>query len=262
MSIWSHMTVTAIDNVYLVPSIRGKDCIISNRKSYGLSFSYGGQISYHLNGKRFVSNKDNAILLPKGQTYFLKREETGNFPVINFLCTEELDVSDFIVTPLRNPESYRKDWERMQALWLSQKNPAKVMSILYGMLARLGEEEQANDTFNLLSPAMEYLGKHFDDPLLSNEILAKQSGVSEVYFRKRFKDTYGVSPHQYLLDIRIRHAKALLSEQATTVTVVSEACGFSSVYHFCRAFKQITGQTPTEFAKTEELDEYDYKKLP
>ena len=251
MSIWSSMTVVAIDNVYLVPSIRGKDCVISNRKSYGLSFSYGGRISYHLNGKSYVSNETNAILLPRGQTYFLKREETGDFPVINFLCTEDFDVSDFVVTPLRNPESYRKDWERMQALWLSQKNPAKVMSILYGILARLAEEQQENDTFNLLSPAMEYLGKHFDDPLLSNEALARQCGISEVYFRKLFKDTYGVPPHQYVLELRIRHARALLSEQAATVTAIAETCGFSSVYHFCRAFKQITGQTPTEFADRE-----------
>ena len=251
MNIWSNMTVVAIDNVCLVPSIRGKDCVISNRKSYGLSFSYGGQISYHLDGKRYVSNETNAILLPRGQTYFLKREETGNFPVINFLCTEDFDISDFVVTPLRNPESYRKDWERMQALWLSQKNPAKVMSILYGIIARLAEEQQENDTFNLLSPAMEYLGKHFDDPLLSNEALARQCGISEVYFRKLFKDTYGVSPHQYVLELRIRHARALLSEQAATVTAIAETCGFSSVYHFCRTFKQITGQTPTEFADRE-----------
>ena len=114
MNIWSNITLTAVDSVYLVPSIQGKDCTIFNRKSYGLSFSYGGQISYHLNGRRYVSNKTNAILLPRGQTYFLKREETGDFPLINFLCAEDFDVSDFVVTPLRNPESYRKDWERMQ----------------------------------------------------------------------------------------------------------------------------------------------------
>ena len=251
MSIWNRITVLSIDNVYLVPSIRGKDCVISNRKTYGLSFSYGGQISYLLNGKRYLSHSGNAILLPQGQTYFLKREETGDFPVINFLCTDDFDVHDFIVTPLRNPESYRKDWERIQSLWLSQKNPAKMMSIFYGILARLAEEEQTGDFLGVLSPAMEYLGKYFDDPLLSNATLAQQCGISEVYFRKIFKETYGVSPHQYVLELRIRHAKALLSEQAATVTAIAEACGFSSVYHFCRAFKQITGMTPMEFAKSE-----------
>ena len=251
MSIWNRITVLSIDNVYLVPSIRGKNCVIPNRKSYGLSFSYGGQISYHLNGRRYVSNEENAILLPQGQTYFLKREETGDFPVINFLCTENFNVNDFVVVPLQNPESYRKDWERMRSLWLSQKNPAKLMSIFYGMLARLAQEEHQKASSTLLLPAMDYLGKHFGDPLLTNEVLAEKSGVSEVYFRKLFKEAYGLSPHQYLLDLRIRHAKALLSEQVASVTAISNACGFSSVYHFCRAFKQITGQTPTEFAQNE-----------
>lgn len=246
MNVWSSITVQKIQNVFVVPSIRGYDTTIKEREFYGLSFAYGGRISYHWNGKRYLSDASHAILLPQGETYFLCREESGDFPVINFTCDKDFNASGFLLTPLCHPQSYLRDFERMRSLWLSQKNPAKVMSIFYDILSRLAEEN-VSDAPDLLAPAMEYLGKHFDDPLLSNAILAEQAKISEVYFRKLFKEAYGVSPHHYLLETRMRHAKLLLSEHAATVTSIAEACGFSSVYHFCRAFKHYTGQTPKEF---------------
>ena len=46
-----------------------------------------------------------------------------------------------------------------------------------------------------------------------------------------------------------RRAKQLLETGNLSVTQVAEKCGFSGVYHFCRSFKNITGLTPTQFAK-------------
>ena len=246
MNIWKHITVKSIDNVFLVPSIEGHDTTIYNRTSYGLSFSYGGKIEYRYHGKSYVSDPTCAILLPQEQTYFLHRAQSGDFPVINFTCTDDFTFSDFFITPLRNPNLYLRDFERLNELSLSEKNPQKRMSIFYDILARLSEETEGEGN-SLLSPAVDYLAKHFNDPTLSNEILAKQAKISEVYFRKLFKECYGITPHQYLLETRMRHAKLLLSEHAASVTAISEACGFSSVYHFCRAFKQFTGHTPKEF---------------
>ena len=244
---WNSITVLSIDNIYTVPSERGKNCHIE-RKQYALSFSYGGKISYYFQGKRHISDRDHAILLPP-QSYDLRREETGEFPVINFTCTEDFDPRDFALVALRNPESYLRDYERMRVLWLSGTRQSRVMGIFYDILGRLSEEERLGET-PVLAPAMEYLGSHLSDPSLSNRELAERAHISEVYFRKLFKQAYGISPKQYVLDARIRHAKALLTENATTVTAVAEACGFSGVYHFCRAFKKATGQTPKEWGNS------------
>ena len=243
---WNTATVLSVDNVYTVPSEKGKDCHIE-RKTYGLSFSYGGQISYYFQGHRHISDRNHAILLPR-QSYFLRREESGDFPVINFTCTEDFSPADFACVPLRNPDGYLKDFERLKVLFLSGKHSAEMMSIFYSILGRLSEEE-VSEGHPLLGAAMDYLGSHFSDPALTNRELAEQANISEVYFRKLFKKSYGISPKQYVLELRIRHAKTLLSENASSVTAIAEACGFSSVYHFCRAFKETTGQTPREWSK-------------
>ncbi len=248
MTDWKNLTVLSVDNVWVIPSAQGKNCIITDRPSYGLSFSYGGKITYVLNGKRTVSDSVSAVFLPKGRTYRLLREESGEFPVINFTVSEDF-CEEFIKIPLTHPEQYLSDFEALQAAWLNRENPAKAMSIFYGILSRLSEEGGSTAPHHTLSPAMDYLGKHLSDPSLSNKQLAEQAKISEVYFRKLFREAYGISPRQYILQARISHAKQLLREQSATVTAIAEACGFSCVYHFCRAFKQMTGMTPTEYEK-------------
>ena len=249
MNLWNSITVRSIEDVYFVPSVQGYHYTIHDRKCYGLSFAYEGQITYLWKGQSFVSDREHAILLPMGESYDLRRDASGTFPVINFLCDTSVPLPPFTRVPLRNPKSYLKTCERMRELDGTQRSPAKLMSLFYDILAGLAEEDETV-TSSLLTPVLQYVSAHLDDPTLSNERLAKEANVSEVYLRRRFREDYGITPHQYVLELRIRHAKRLLSERSATVTAVSEACGFSSVYHFCRAFKQFTGMTPKEFAET------------
>jgi len=121
----------------------------------------------------------------------------------------------------------------------------KVMHIFYGILARLASEGTENA--GILTPAVSYLDNHFCDPLLSNQILADVAGISESYLRRLFLDTYKTSPKQYILEMRAQKAKQLLSETRDSVSDIAPACGFASIHHFCRTFKEITGLTPTAY---------------
>lgn len=73
-------------------------------------------------------------------------------------------------------------------------------------------------------------------------------GYSYHYICKLFKETYGTSPHAYLLSKRMDHAARLLSE-GKSVSSVSAALGYSSPYNFSRAFKKHTGKAPSELGK-------------
>ncbi len=250
MKILSQITVTSIRNIMTVASHAGRYLQVQNRHSYGLSFCQSGQIDYVQNGKLVSSTPNRAVLLPMSGNYELFGVETGLFPLINFSCTEPfLDAVTAI--ELTNPESYRKDFERMSERWIYPESHARIMSILYDILQRLSREEK--ETSPLLAPAMHYLNEHLFDPDLTNSILATQSNISEVYFRRLFLAAYGMTPKQYILELRIRQARHLLEGNRQTVASVAESCGFSCVYHFSRAFKGVTGQTPTEYAKSTEL---------
>ena len=58
-----------------------------------------------------------------------------------------------------------------------------------------------------------------------------------------------MTPRQYILDLRLRLARQLLSETRESIGAIAEQCGFSSVYHFSRAFHQSTGRTPSEYRR-------------
>lgn len=131
---------------------------------------------------------------------------------------------------------------------------AKTMSIFYDIVDGINASTKHNN--KILEKSISYLLENFDDASLSNEILAKCSGISEIYFRKLFKESFGVTPKQYIIDLRIKKACKLLGESRFNISEIAEQCGFSSVYHFCRAFKKVTSTTPTQYATVNRSKKY------
>ena len=236
--------VTDICEAITVFSEKGRVFSMKNRESYGISFCLDGQITYIHNGAKFISDKKHAVILPKAQSYTLYGNKRGYFPLINFQCEDDL-CDTFILIPIEDTKSFMNDYERIKALSLFEGNNAKIMSIFYGMLDRLSSLGRAE---GLLKPALRYIEQNFSDPSLTNQLLAKECKISEVYLRKLFDKELKISPKQFIIDIRIQKAKQLLSEGSLKVRTVSEMCGFSNPYHFCRIFKAKCGLTPTEYA--------------
>ena len=94
---------------------------MNNRKHYGLSFCAEGQITYTLNNKSYISDPHHAVILPKGQNYTICGDKTGVFPVINFEC-ENFSLDTIKIIPLKNSDSYLKDYERIKDLILFKNN--------------------------------------------------------------------------------------------------------------------------------------------
>ena len=245
MNIINKITVTDIKELLTVLSPKGRNEAIKNRKSYGLSFCAEGKITYEIDGKQAVSDENHAVILPKGQSYSLRGDKTGKFPVINFDCKEFL-CDEVISLSIQSADTYIKDFEKMKALSLFEENRAKMMSVFYNMLHRLSTESSVH---NVILPAIKYIERNYQNPKLSNAELAEKCNISEVYFRKIFTQAYKTTPKQFILEIRINKAKQLLSDGFLNICAVAEECGFSNQYHFCRLFKEKTGLTPTEYMK-------------
>ncbi|MBW3696962.1 AraC family transcriptional regulator [Vibrio sp. T187] len=81
---------------------------------------------------------------------------------------------------------------------------------------------------------------------LSLAELAQEAGVSQYHLIRSFKQYYGLSPHAYLLDERIKRAKTML-KTGKTIVDTSSLLGFSDQAHFQRNFKKRTAITPRAY---------------
>ncbi len=246
MNALDKIVITDILDILTVYSQKGRSDRMDDRQCYGLSFCSSGQITYTHNGKKYISDANHAVILPKGQSYTIYGNESGIFPVINFECTN-FSCDTIMVLPVENIDFIMRDFQKMKNLFLFERNRTNVMSLFYNIIHNLSSPAISGNS--ILLPAIKYLEENYSSPLLTNTILAKQCNISELYFRKLFINMYGTTPRQYIIDIRINKAQQLLSDGILKINTISEKCGFSNPYHFSRLFKEKTGLTPTEYMK-------------
>lgn len=251
MKPFDKILITEISDPVFVFSEKGRVFEMKNRKHFGISFCESGQITYVMNGKKFVSDRQHAVLLPMGGNYQLIGDAKGVFPVINFQCSN-FETDEISVFPLLNPDLCLKLCRKMQNIAMNEKNRFLMFSVFYELLSQVFVKEEPK---NPLMPVKSFIEKNLSDPNLTNSVLAEKIGFSEVYLRKLFDKYYRTSPRQYVLELRLRKAKQMLSDTSFPVTEIAESCGFSSVYHFCRIFKEKVGVTPSRFADLSRIHE-------
>lgn len=99
-----------------------------------------------------------------------------------------------------------------------------------------------------LRRARDHADRHYAEPL-DLASLAAVAGLSKFHFHRVFRATYGVSPAAYLSQRRVERAQDLLRATNLTVTEVCFAVGFSSLGSFSSRFREIVGETPSQFQR-------------
>src|SRR5258708_5461367 len=79
--------------------------------------------------------------------------------------------------------------------------------------------------------------------------LARIAFVSEAHFIRTFRATFGETPHRYLQRRRVERSMFLLRETERSVTDICLDVGFSSLGTLSRTFRDIVGESPTDYRK-------------
>ncbi len=94
-----------------------------------------------------------------------------------------------------------------------------------------------------------YLDLHAMNNLTLNDI-AKHFSMSKEHIIRVFKKTYGITPHQYILQTKIRMAMIMLYTTEDSIASISEKLCFSDPHHFSEAFKALVGVRPSFYRKS------------
>ena len=121
-------------------------------------------------------------------------------------------------------------------------------AILYQILALVHAECALSPTApDKIARSVAYLMDNYTQTQLTIAQIAAQSFVSEVYFRKIFRQYYGISPKKYLINLRFEHAKRLMEEGYYSLQEVARLSGFSDYKYFSTEFKKYSGISPSGY---------------
>ena len=124
------------------------------------------------------------------------------------------------------------------------RHPFYYLSLAYDLLWRIDEQYSGIPRkFKRLRPALREISEHF----LKNEQVsyyAELCEMSEVNFRRSFREYTGSSPVDYRNGLRLENARTLLQSGEYNVTEAAELSGFSNLSFFIRLYKKKFGYTP------------------
>ncbi len=105
------------------------------------------------------------------------------------------------------------------------------------------------ETGSPVAIAAAFMEERFSESI-SLEAIASAAHLNPNYLCEVFKATFGTSVGAYLSQLRLEHARFLLTTTQIPVTEVADQAGFVDAGYFARVFKTSTGQTPREFRAT------------
>jgi AraC family transcriptional regulator len=140
-------------------------------------------------------------------------------------------------------------WELQSSELLNAEAADSVARLLLIHLAR--RFRRAPSTASALTPKAierlrDYIVARLGERILVAD-LAQQVGLSPNHFAASFTKHTGRPPHRFVLDIRIEHAAALLSQSTLTIAQIAHDCGLSSQQHLSNAFRRHLATTPSRY---------------
>lgn len=141
------------------------------------------------------------------------------------------------------------DWEdRISRVFSTASNWEQLEKSLYYLFLDLQPDSSdtlsSNDIMQMID---QYIRTHYTERI-TNQTLSKQYGFVPSYISRLFKEYKGISPCEYVTQIRISKAKQMITDSFDiNVSDVATAVGFSDPSYFSRLFKQQIGMLPTEY---------------
>ena len=224
-----------------------------NRDRWAIVLKYEGETVYTVNGRQYVSNINNAVILPKGCSYQWQCTKKGHFAVVEF--ESECTCSDIIYFRSVDGAGFLRLFKEIEYKHTAKKYmyKAECLRDAYSIILKLcdtsAKKYLPSEKAEKIAIATEYIAKHYTDNI-TNDMLAQLTGFSTVYFRKLFTAVYGTSPIQYIQKLRIKKAREMLESDYGTITDIALSLGYLNIYDFSRSFKKHTGICPTDYVKS------------
>lgn len=225
-------------------------------KNFEIAYVMAGTVSVTLREKTFTANSGEWIFVLSNQIHSYSGSPDSKTLVTVF---SEDFVPKFRETVrgkiAENPIfSLNKDFGKYAiSRLISDISVIEKKGIFYSVCAAFLESaqlvEKSRKSESDMLDILDYIEEHFKEPL-TLEQLADRFGYERHYLSRLFNSTYKINFRRLINGYRVDAAKDFLSDRKMNITEISDACGFPSIRSMNYIFKEMTGQTPSEYAKS------------
>lgn len=246
---------------YIVKDIQRFVCTTTNNckslpltilEYYDLTFVVKGRLTYIIDGKTIVLNKNDAMLLRPGTSRKRITDDSFvSYVSFNFFVFDDLNVSfDFAFLPNIITHEISDILLAYPGITLTQQpyEKEKLINLLnYILLTILQSRDYA--TYNpYVVEAIDYIEKNIYTSISLQEV-SRHLSISKEYLAKLFKDGTGVSLLNFILDKKVNLAKQLIKSNEYSLIEISNTLGFNNYNYFSRIFKNKCGISPNKYRK-------------
>jgi AraC family transcriptional regulator len=217
-----------------------------------------------------ILHEGDNLLIPAGQPSYWCREKSGASCAPLFICLKPeliqhvaeasgIDSNRFeLVHSFGQQDSQLhqigmlmfaelRSGGMMGQLYVESLTQILVVHLLrhYSTLTQPIASQNSSFTRIQLQQAIDYIHTYLNRDLSLAE-LASVVNISPTYFASLFKQTMGISPHQYVIQQRVEQAKMMLKRTDLAIADIALQVGFSSQSHLTQQFKRHTGMTPKQ----------------
>jgi YesN/AraC family two-component response regulator len=182
-------------------------------------------------------------LLMHDMVRYWKEENHPSETIINIIKYQYLSASKELKAMLRL--NWEGSFDRAFSVSPSwEKLCEALLELFAGLLSDQETMCRAEDMMKMIDKYIcDYYAEH-----ITNQTLSKRFGFVPSYISKLFREYKGLSPGEYLTQVRIAKAIELITHtKNVNVYNIAQAVGFSDPSYFSRLFKQQTGLLPTEY---------------
>jgi AraC-like DNA-binding protein len=227
-----------------------------------------GPVYVLVDGNGFTAQTGDFFLFFPGKEHFFwaAAGTAPNLALAHFYlpgwATNFPEFSRFQGAPCRATPHMRDLVREMLAAWDETSDRGKMLAAVHlaeflllvpdaaaGRDVRPSRRVTENGHALLAELAERFLAEHLAEPLKAASVAAALA-VGESTLRHAFKRTTGKTIVDHLEELRSVRAKELLRESGLTVTQIAARVGYPTIYSFSRAFKRLTGMSPSEYSRS------------
>lgn len=222
-----------------------------------------GKGELHINEHIFQLSAGDAFLIPAGKVsyYEASKDDPWCYAWISFLginsqmylyqlITSTDDV--YIIHGLDTLKYKERIFDIISLQDNSTSSYFQANGVLFQVMAMLfddiGFQESSWGKNSVVDEIKYYLDINYSEKIKLQDV-AKSFGIHPNYLTRIFREKYGVSPKQYLINLKLKKARRLLITTGLSVSVIASSLGFDDQLAFSKIFKKEFSVSPSEYRK-------------